>query len=115
MEIAFREGEMERTTMSEKPRVGFIGVGLMGHGAAKHILESGKYPLTVLGHRNREPVDDLVRRGAREAQNATALVAASDIVLTCLPSSVEFELLFLGDGVVVASARPGMVFVDLTT
>ncbi|MCB1497799.1 MAG: NAD(P)-dependent oxidoreductase, partial [Bauldia sp.] len=54
--------------MSEdKPRVGYAGVGLMGHGAAKNILEAG-YPLTVLGHRNREPVDDLVGRGAREAK-----------------------------------------------
>jgi 3-hydroxyisobutyrate dehydrogenase-like beta-hydroxyacid dehydrogenase len=101
--------------MSEKPRVGFIGVGLMGHGAARHILERGKYALTILGHRNREPVDDLVRRGAREAENAAALVEASDIVLTCLPSSVEFERLFLGDSGIARSARPGMVFVDLTT
>jgi 3-hydroxyisobutyrate dehydrogenase-like beta-hydroxyacid dehydrogenase len=90
-------------------------VGLMGHGAARHILERGKYPLTVLGHRNRDPVDDLVRRGAREAENAAALVAASDVVLTCLPSSVEFEALFLGDSCIAGSARPGMIFVDLTT
>ena len=43
-----------------KDRIGFLGVGLMGHGAAKNILERGGYPLTVLGNRNREPVDDLV-------------------------------------------------------
>ena len=101
--------------MSETPRVGFIGVGLMGHGAAKHILERGRYALTVLGHRNRGPVDDLVRRGAGEAANAAALVAATDVVLTCLPSSVEFEALFLGVAGIAASARAGMVFVDLTT
>ena len=29
-------------------RIGFIGVGLMGHGMAKNILEKG-YALTVLG------------------------------------------------------------------
>ncbi len=49
--------------MAAKPSVGFIGVGLMGHGAAKNILERGGYALTILGHRNREPVDDLVGRG----------------------------------------------------
>jgi 3-hydroxyisobutyrate dehydrogenase-like beta-hydroxyacid dehydrogenase len=101
--------------MSAKPRVGFVGVGLMGHGAARHILERGGYELAVLGHRRREPVDDLVRRGAREADSAAALVAASEVVLSCLPSSVEFEALFLGDGGIAAAARPGMVFVDLTT
>ena len=48
-----------------KPRIGYIGVGLMGHGAAKNILQKG-YPLTIMGHRNRAPVDDLIALGARE-------------------------------------------------
>ena len=38
--------------------IGFIGVGLMGHGMAKNIVEKG-WPLVVMGHRNRAPVDDL--------------------------------------------------------
>ena len=50
-----------------KQRIGYIGVGLMGHGAAKNILQKG-YPLTIMGHRNRAPVDDLVALGAREAK-----------------------------------------------
>ena len=43
-----------------KLRVGYIGVGLMGHGAAKNILQHD-HPLVVMGHRNREPVEDLVK------------------------------------------------------
>ena len=35
--------------------VGFIGIGLMGHGMAKNIVEKG-YPLTVIAHRNRVPL-----------------------------------------------------------
>lgn len=34
-----------------KPRIGYIGVGLMGHGAAANILKHG-YELIVLGNRN---------------------------------------------------------------
>ena len=49
-----------------KEKIGFIGVGLMGHGMAKNIVEKG-FALSVLGHRNRAPVDDLVARGASEA------------------------------------------------
>ena len=41
-----------------KPVIGFVGLGLMGHGMAKNIVEKG-YPLTVTAHRNRAPVDDL--------------------------------------------------------
>jgi 3-hydroxyisobutyrate dehydrogenase-like beta-hydroxyacid dehydrogenase len=53
--------------MAQQERVGFIGVGLMGHGMARNIAEKG-FPLTVMGHRNRAPVEDLVARGAREAK-----------------------------------------------
>jgi 3-hydroxyisobutyrate dehydrogenase-like beta-hydroxyacid dehydrogenase len=35
-----------------KPVIGFIGVGLMGAGMAKNILEQG-YSLTIMGHNNR--------------------------------------------------------------
>lgn len=100
--------------MSVKTRVGFLGVGLMGHGAAKNILEKG-YPLTVLGNRNRQPVEDLVRRGAAEARDPAALAEASDVVITCVPSNVEMEAAFTGPRGLIAGARAGMIFVDATT
>lgn len=101
--------------MSGKPRIGYIGVGLMGHGAAKNILERGGYPLTVMAHRNRAPVDDLVARGAREAADPAALTAASDIVFLCLPSSVEVEATVYGEYGLLGAFRPGMILVDSTT
>ena len=101
--------------MADQPRIGWIGAGLMGHGAAKNILERGRYPLTVMGHRNREPVDDLVRRGAAEAADPAAVAAASDIVFLCLPSSVEVEAVLAGDRGLLAAMRPGMTLVDCTT
>jgi len=100
--------------MAEKPRVGYIGVGLMGHGAAKNILAKG-YPLTVLGNRNRAPVEDLVARGAREGKTAREVAAASDIVFTCLPSSVEVEATVFGEHGLLAGAHPQMIHVDSTT
>ena len=56
-----------------KQVIGFIGVGLMGHGMAKNIVEKG-YPLTIMARRNRAPVEDLVGRGAREAKTAFRVV-----------------------------------------
>ena len=75
---------------SDTRKIGFIGVGLMGHGAAKNILEQG-YALSILGHRKRAPVDDLVARGAKEAGSAAELAGESDVLILCLPSSVEVE------------------------
>ena len=97
--------------MPERLRVGYVGVGLMGHGAAKHILLKG-FPLTVLGHRNRAPVDDLVARGAAEARDAADLAGRSDVVFLCLPSAVEVEAIVAA---MAAALRPGMIVVDKST
>ena len=97
-----------------KHRIGYIGVGLMGHGAAGSILRHG-YPLTIAGHRNRVPVDDLVARGATEAATPADVARASDIVFMCLPSSVEVEATVYGENGIVAGARDGLILVDSTT
>ena len=61
-----------------KDRVGFVGVGLMGHGMAKNIVEKG-FPLTIIAHRNREPVEDLKRRGAAEAKSLRELAEICEV------------------------------------
>ena len=97
-----------------KARIGYIGVGLMGHGAAKNIVEKG-YPLTIMGHRNRAPVEDLVKRGAREGKSAAEIARASDILFLCLPSSVEVEATVYGAGGVLEGGHTGLIVVDSTT
>lgn len=95
-------------------RIGFIGVGMMGHGMAKNLVEKG-FPLTVMGHRNRQPVDDLVGRGAKEAKDVAALVGASDLVLLCVTGSPQVEdLVYRNDGI-LASVRRGQIVVDTST
>ena len=57
--------------------VGLIGAGLMGHGIGKNIVEKG-FALNVMAHRNREPVDDLLKRGAKELTSAADIATDSD-------------------------------------
>jgi 3-hydroxyisobutyrate dehydrogenase-like beta-hydroxyacid dehydrogenase len=95
-------------------RIGYIGIGLMGHGAAKNILLNG-HTLTILGNRSRAAVDDLVAQGAVEAKTAAEVAGASDIVFTCVPSSVEVERIVLGANGLLAGAHPGLIHVDSTT
>jgi 3-hydroxyisobutyrate dehydrogenase-like beta-hydroxyacid dehydrogenase len=97
--------------MSDKPKVGFVGAGLMGHGMAKNIVDKG-FPLTVLGHRNRQPIDDLLGRGANEATDPAGLVAASSMIVLCLPGSREVET-FVQQA--LACDCTGRVFIDCTT
>src|SRR5699024_1476975 len=100
--------------MPGKPRLGFIGVGTMGHGMAKHLLRAG-YSLTVLGHRNRAPVDDLVGQGAAEADNPATLAAAVDMLFLSVTSSAVVKELAEGEVGIVAGGRPGLVVVDTST
>lgn len=85
----------------------------MGQGMAKNILEAG-YPLTIMGHRNRAPVEDLVERGATEAQSAKAVAEASDIVVLCVTSSEQVVSIVEGDDGLSAAGKP-ITIVDCST
>jgi len=98
----------------DKPRIGFIGVGLMGHGIAKNLVTKG-YPLTVRAHRNRAPVDDLIARGAREATTVADLTKASDIVFLCVTGAPQVEESVFGADGIASAARAGQVVVDTST
>jgi len=97
-----------------KHNIGFVGVGLMGHGMAKNLVEKG-WKVTILGHRNRAPVEDLVGRGATEAKDVAGLVAASDIVFLCVTGTPEVEDLVNRKGGVLESSRSGQIVVDTST
>ena len=96
-----------------KDRIGFVGTGLMGHGMAKNIVEKG-YALTVIAHRNREPVEDLKRRGAKEAASLHELAAQSDIVVMCVTGSPQVEAILTGPGG-LASAGKKLIVCDCST
>ncbi len=97
------------TKMHEK--VGFVGLGLMGQGMAKNIVEKG-YPLTVVAHRKRAAVDDLVARGAVEAASMEDLARGCDVVFLCLTGAPEVAA-------AVSAMKPGLakgaVVVDCST
>mgnify|MGYP001627854954 FL=1 len=94
--------------------IGFIGLGLMGHGMAKNIVEKG-YALTVTGHRNRKPVEDMVGRGAVEAGSAKEVAERSSIVVLCVTGSKEVEAVIRGESGLKAGLRKGSVVVDCST
>src|SRR5829696_6398728 len=91
-----------------KESVGFIGVGLMGHGMAKNIVEKG-FPLTVLAHRNREPVEDLKTRGAKEATTAREVAEASDVVVLCVTGSPQVEAVINGAEGLASAGKPLLI------
>ena len=94
--------------------IGFIGVGLMGHGMAKNLVGKG-FPTIVLGHRNRAPVEDLLKLGAKEAKDVAEVVKGSDIVILCVTGSPQVEdLVYRKDGI-LESGISGQIVVDTST
>ncbi len=73
-----------------KERIGFVGVGLMGHGIAKNLLKNG-YPLTLIAHKNRAPMEDLLAQGAQEAKSLSDLAIQSTVIHICAPGSPQVE------------------------
>ena len=99
---------------SNKATIGFIGVGLMGHGMAKNLVTKG-HPLVVLGHRNREPVEHLKSLGATEATTPRELAAQCDIVHLCVTGSPQVEANLRGPDGVIASGKRGLIVIDCST
>ena len=99
---------------NDKPRVGFIGLGLMGHGMAKNLVGKG-FPLTIRVHRNRKPAEDILAAGAKEAKTNAELARASDVVILCVTGSPQVEEIVYGENGILSVAREGLVVVDTST
>ncbi|WMS44804.1 NAD(P)-dependent oxidoreductase [Acuticoccus sp. MNP-M23] len=100
--------------MTNRPAIGFIGLGLMGSAMVERLQSLG-YPLTVIANRNRKGVDAAVGRGATEATTARAVAQASDIVMMCMDTSASVESRMLGDDGVIAGLKPSTLVIDFGT
>lgn len=99
----------------DTPRIGFIGLGVMGTPMAGHLARAG-YPLTVLdvdGSKARALAAE--HEGVRVAPSPKAVAEAADIVITMLPSG-EFvrEVALGGDGLIEGFAA-GSVLLDTSS
>ena len=95
-------------------RIGFIGLGLMGHGMAKNLVRKG-HPLSFLVHRNRSNLADLVDSKAREVSSPKALISASDVVILCVTGTPQVEASVYGRDGLLESARKGQIVIDCST
>jgi 2-hydroxy-3-oxopropionate reductase len=99
--------------MAKKPKLGYIGLGLMGKPMATNLLDAG-YPL-VVHNRSREVVAELVKSGAEEAFSPKEVASRSDIIFTNLPDSPDVKNVVLGRDGVIDGIREGSIFVDHST
>ncbi|HYF08034.1 MAG TPA: NAD(P)-binding domain-containing protein, partial [Acetobacteraceae bacterium] len=94
-------------------KIGFIGLGTMGAFMAAN-LQKAQHKLVVHDVR-REAARDALENGAEWGATPREIAAGCDIVFTSLPGPAEVEQVALGPDGLLAGARPGFVYFDLST
>jgi 2-hydroxy-3-oxopropionate reductase len=96
-----------------KPKIGFIGLGIMGRPMSKNLLKAGYelvvYDIVPAG------VEDVAKAGARSTGSNKEVAEASDVVITMLPDSPDVEAAYLGPGGVFEGLHSGLTLIDMSS
>jgi 2-hydroxy-3-oxopropionate reductase len=95
------------------PKIGFIGLGIMGKPMARNLIKAGFS--VVVHNRSRAKVDELAKEGATPASSAREVASAVEIIITMLPNSPDVELVALGENGIKEGAKRGLLFIDMST
>ncbi len=98
-----------------KPRIGFIGIGVMGAPMAGHLAEAG-YALAIHDI-NRANADALAAqyKGVVITETPRATAEMSDIIITMLPSGAFVREVALGSSGVIAGLHTGGLLLDTSS
>src|SRR5579859_820318 len=96
-----------------KPRVTFLGLGIMGSGMARRLLAAG-FPLTVF-NRSADKTAPLAQEGARVAADAREAARGADVVISMVSDDAASRTVWLGEAGAVAGLETGAVAVESST
>lgn len=99
---------------SNRERIGFIGMGVMGLPMARHLAAAG-FPLSVYDNRKEALAPLAADRGISVADSPRAIAAASDIVVTMLPTSREVHAVAFGAAGLIEGFAPGKLLLDTSS
>lgn len=97
----------------EKPRIGYVGIGLMGLPMTLRLIQLG-YSVTVFDIAS-ERTDLACASGAKLAATPAQVVDENDIILLNLPTTDAVEMAVFGENGVATAIRPPQVIVDFST
>src|SRR5262245_61060033 len=96
-----------------KPRVGWIGTGVMGRWMCQHLITKG-YSATVY-NRTKDKTQPLTEAGAAWAETPKAVAERSDVIFAIVGFPKDVREVFLGSQGALAGSKPGAILVDMTT
>jgi 3-hydroxyisobutyrate dehydrogenase len=95
------------------PKIGFIGLGLMGKPMARNLMKKG-YAVTVY-NRSKKSVDELVVEGAKMALTPKETGETSDIIIDMVTDAPDVKEVVLGPHGVIEGAKRGTIVIDMST
>ncbi|MEY8763100.1 NAD(P)-dependent oxidoreductase [Clostridium sp. MT-113] len=98
---------------TEKPVIGFIGLGVMGNSMASNILKAG-YDLLVY-NRTKSKSDSLVAKGAKWKDSPADIAVNSDLVISMVGYPGDVEEIYFGECGIIENMKKGGIIVDMTT
>ncbi len=99
--------------MSDRPRIGWIGTGVMGASMVGHLIDTGY--ATTISTRTKARASELLDRGATWANTPAEVATTSDVVFAIVGFPNDVRSVFLDDEGVLAGAASGTTVVDMTT
>jgi 3-hydroxyisobutyrate dehydrogenase len=94
-------------------KVGFIGLGRMGHGMAGRYLDAGF--AVAVWNRSKAKAEDLIARGARWASSPADAADAADAVVTMVADDVASRAVWLGENGAAATMKAGSLAIECST
>lgn len=94
-------------------KIGFIGIGVMGKSMAGHLMDA--FGPILIYSRTKSKAEELISRGAVWKDSVKEIALEADVVFTIVGYPADVESVYLSEDGLVANARKGTVFCDMTT
>lgn len=102
----------EKNVQPSTLKFGFLGLGIMGSGMVKNLLNSGHK--VIVWNRTAEKCRDFVKAGAEEALTPSDVISAADITFSCVSDPQVAKDMVFGNCGVLQEMSSDKGFVEMT-
>ncbi len=99
--------------MSARPRLGYIGIGLMGRPMTLRLLAAGRE--VSVWNRTRDKLAPVVEKGAKALESPAAVARAADIIMMCVTDQKAAEAVLFGSDGIESGGAAGKLVVDFSS
>ncbi|XP_046747700.1 putative oxidoreductase GLYR1 homolog [Diprion similis] len=102
----------EKNILPSTLKFGFLGLGIMGSGIVKNLINSGH--TVIVWNRTQEKCTDFVKAGAEQGLTPSDVVLAADITFSCVADPQAAKDMVFGNCGVLMEISPDKGYVEMT-